>query len=199
MEKYTAYESRMTWKLRRYKAILFVLIAILYSSNTYAEHSWNFKTAPVSDALGIYNIEVDYAIHPSFTLGAAYYGFDYELSDTLYESDAAGLRVNYYFDSVQNGGWLLSLSGLWGSFDISELNDTDGNRYNASISTNIYTLLISYQAVWDNFNLTTGIGMSYWSLPETVTGYNGINTYPINTSLLSGTIPNAELMLGWRF
>ena len=164
-----------------------------------AESNWNIRTAPISDALGIYNVEVDYTLNEKFTIGPMYYHFDYELSDTTYQSDAVGLRLNYFFNGVKNGGWLLGLSGLYGTFDISEVRASDGLNYSASLSTRIFTGMLSYQAVWDSFNITSGIGMSYFSLPETVVAANNTLIYTVDTSLLSGATPNLEFTLGWRF
>lgn len=47
-----------------------------------ADSNWNLRTAPVSDAIGIYNVELDYKVSDKFTLGPMFYHFDYELSDT---------------------------------------------------------------------------------------------------------------------
>ncbi len=168
-------------------------------SSVYADQSWNIRTAPVSDSIGIYNLELDYSIAEKYTIGPMVYHFDYELSDVQYESTAIGLRGNYYFRNVRDGGWLIGLSALYGSFTISEVNPSDNQRYYADISTRIYTLVLSYQAMWEHFNITTGIGVSYFSLPETVVGQIGSASLPINTSFLSGTVPNAEFTLGWRF
>ena len=188
-------QSTAVW---RYRLVIY-LTALILTSPVYADQNWNIRTAPVSDSIGIYNLELDYTLGEKFTIGPMVYRFDYELSDTTYESTAVGVRLNYYFRKVHDGGWLLGLSGLYGTFSISEINTSDNRRYYVDVSTRIYTLMLSYQALWENFNITTGIGVSYFSLPETVIGQNGGASLPINTSFLSGTLPNAEFTLGWRF
>ncbi len=124
---------------------LMSFIAIMHIAK--AESGWNLRTAPVSDAMGIYNVELDYKVSDKFTLGPMYYNFDYELSDTTYRRDALGIRLNYYFSGVKKGGWLLGLSGLFGTFEISEVRASDGLNYASSTSTRIYTGMFSYQAV----------------------------------------------------
>ena len=171
----------MIWKCRH---IIFVML-MATASTVYADQNWNIRTAPVSDSIGIYNLELDYSIAEKYTIGPMVYHFDYELSDVQYESTAIGLRGNYYFRNVRDGGWLIGLSALYGSFTISEVNPSDNQRYYADISTRIYTLVLSYQAMWEHFNITTGIGVSYFSLPETVVGQIGSASLPINTSFLS--------------
>ena len=184
--------------MKRYVLIIMVsFIACIQAVK--AESNWNIRTAPISDAIGIYNIEADYTLSEKFTLGPMYYHFNYELSDTTYKSDSVGLRINYFFKGVKRGGWLLGLSGLYGTFDISETRPSDDVNFSASLSTRIYTGMLSYQAMWENFNITTGIGMSYFSIPETVVAVNGFDVYAIDTSLLSGSTVNAEFTLGWRF
>lgn len=182
------------------KIMLITLVSfIVMFKGAKAESNWNLRTAPISDAIGIYNVELDYTLSDKFTIGPMYYHFDYELSDTTYKSDALGLRLNYFFKGVKNGGWLLGLSGLFGTFDISEVRVADGVKFSSSTSTRIFTGMLSYQAVWDSFNITTGIGMSSFSLPETVVATNGGDSYTVDTSLLSGTTPNFEFTVGWRF
>ena len=74
-----------------------------------------------------------------------------------------------------------------------------GLVYSTSSAMRIYTALFSYQAMWDSFNLTFGVGGSYFAFPETVSGINGVDVLTISTSFLSGFLPNAELSVGWRF
>lgn len=161
------------------------------------DYSYNLKTAPVSNLIGIVNVELDIAVSEHYTLGPSYLGFNYDRSDVNYDSDAFGIRANYYFDKALSGGWLLSLSATYGDFEISK---TDNNiNYSTNTATRIYTALAGYQAMWKHFNLTFGIGASYFSLPSTVTAVEGVDILEINTSFLSGVVPNAEFTLGWRF
>jgi len=174
-------------------------MAILASTTTaHAEDSrFNIKTAPVSALIGITNVELDIAVSDHFTAGPLYAGFNFEHSNVDYDADAFGFRINYYFNKALSGGWLLSLSGLYGDFKISEENN--GITYSATTATRAYTALFSYQAMWTHFNMTFGLGASYFSLPNTVTAVEGVDVLNIDTSFLSGTVPNAEFTIGWRF
>ncbi|HEY9051404.1 MAG TPA: DUF3575 domain-containing protein [Gammaproteobacteria bacterium] len=177
---------------------IFTLACLINFQTAHAnDYSYNLKTAPVSDLIGIVNVELDIAVSEHFTLGPSYLGFNYEHSEVDYDSDAFGIRANYYFNKALSGGWLLSLSATYGDFEISK---TDNNiNYSTNTATRIYTALAGYQAMWNHFNLTFGIGASYFSLPSTVTAVEGVDILEINTSFLSGVVPNAEITLGWRF
>jgi hypothetical protein len=179
--------------------IFLTLALIAIAHGALADYRWNIRTSPVSDAIGIYNFELDYRLNDKFTLGPSFYHFDYELSGVNYDSTAVGIRGNYFFRSVQQGGWLIGMSALYGIFSISQLNSSDSQVYSVDVSTHIYTLMLSYQAVWDNFNITSGAGIAYFTLPNTVVGQQGGGSLSIDTSFLSGTVPTIEFSLGWRF
>ena len=190
--------EKMDNKMRNKITSILALIALLTVQTVSAkENMFNIKTAPISDLIGIVNVEMDIAVSEHYTLGPSYLGFNYEHSDVDYDADSFGVRGNYYFDRALAGGWLLSLSALYGDFEISE--ESGGITYSTTTSTRIYSALVGYQAMWNHFNLTFGVGASYFSLPETVIGVQGVNTLSINTSFLSGVFPNAEMTLGWRF
>lgn len=177
--------------------IFAIAILINHQTTLASDYAYNLKTAPISDLIGIVNVELDIAVSEHYTLGPSYLGFNYDHSDVNYDSDAFGIRANYYFDKALSGGWLLSLSATYGDFEISK---TDNNiNYSTTTATRIYTALAGYQAMWKHFNLTFGIGASYFSLPSTVTAVEGVDILEINTSFLSGVVPNVEMTLGWRF
>lgn len=184
----------------RIKSILLLLL-LSQTPVLAGEGDWNVRTSPIMNLIGIYNLEVDYAITPQWTLGPLLNDFDFEYSDTEVDSFMYGVRANYYLDSALDGGWVASLSATYGSIDISEPGTISGVEvdYTASTSVRVYTALFSYQAMWDSFNMMFGLGATYFSLPETVFGINGVNKIPISTSFISGVLPNAEFSLGWRF
>ena len=157
----------------------------------------NIRTAPVSDLIGIGNVEVDYAITHNFTVGPTLYRFNAEFANTNYENSLYGGRVSYYFKEALAGGWLASVTAAYGQFKVTR--EVGGQEFSTNTNMHVYTALFSYQAMWDHFNITTGIGASYFSLPETVVGYSGVDVLTINTSFMSGVVPNAEFMLGWKF
>ena len=173
-----------------------ILLVISFDAAATGE-KFNIRTAPVSDLIGIYNAELDYKISDSFTVGPTLHSFNYTRDNTKYSNLLLGGRVNYYFGTALEGGWLASLSAGYGSFDVSR--ESGGLVYSTSSAMRIYTALFSYQAMWDSFNLTFGVGGSYFAFPETVSGINGVDVLTISTSFLSGFLPNAELSVGWRF
>lgn len=177
---------------------ILALLALITTSAAHAQdYMFNIKTAPISDLIGIVNVEMDIAVSEHFTVGPSYLGFNYEHSDVDYDANSFGVRGNYYFNRALSGGWLVSLSALYGDFDISE--QSAGITYSTTTSTRIYSALFGYQAMWNHFNLTFGLGASYFSMPSTVTAVEGSDLLEIDTSFLSGILPNAELTLGWRF
>lgn len=179
-----------------YRFVLFISIFI-FSPGSYASDLFNIKTAPITDIIGISNIEVDIKVSEHFTLGPSYSGFNYEFSDVDLDGNFFGVRANYYFNEALSGGWLIGMSAIFGDFTISETNA--GIEYSTTTNTRIISALFSYQAMWDHFNLTFGLGASYFSLPKTVTAASGVNLFDIDTSFISGIVPNAELTVGWRF
>lgn len=172
-------------------------IAMITSAQAEDLGRFNVKTAPVSALIGITNVELDIAMSEHFTLGPMYAGFNFDHSDVNYDANALGVRVNYYFDKALAGGWLFSLSAFYGDFEISQ--EDQGINYSTTTATRAYTALFSYQAMWKHFNLTFGLGASYFSLPSTVTAVEGVDVLTIDTSFLSGATPNAEFTVGWRF
>lgn len=184
--------------MRLKEKILLYLVALTPVNNVNASDSiFNIKTAPVSALIGISNVELDIAVDEHFTVGPLYAGFNFEHSDVDYDADAFGLRVNYYFDQALSGGWLFGVSAFYGDFEITEVDA--GITYSTTTSTRAYTALFSYQAMWKHFNLTFGLGASYFSLPSNITAVEGIDVLEIDTSFLSGISPNAEFTVGWRF
>lgn len=155
------------------------------------------RTAPISDLIGIGNVEIDYAITRKFAVGPTVYRYNAEFSNTNYQNSLYGGRISYYFNEALEGGWLASVTASFGKFKITR--ESGGKEYEIAMDLRVYTALLSYQAMWDHFNITTGFGASYFTLPETVIGYSGIDVLTIDTSFLSGFTPNAEFMLGWRF
>lgn len=169
------------------------------SNDLEADHGnrFNLKVAPISALVGITNVELDVVLNEHYTIGPSYAGFDFDHSDVDYDADAFGVRVNYYFNRSLSGGWLIGVSALYGDFEISQ--EKDGITYTNTLATRAYTALFSYQAMWDHFNMTFGIGASYFSLPSSVTAVEGFDVLTIDTSFISGMSPNAEITLGWRF
>lgn len=173
------------------------LILILFSVTSFAGSTLNIKTAPIYDAVGISNIEIDIKVSEKFTVGPSYSGFNYEHSNTDLDADFFGIRANYYFDKALSSGWLIGLSASFGDFTISEIDN--GITFSTTTSTRIYSLLLSRQSMWDSFNITYGLGVSYFSLPSTITAVEGVDLLEINTSFISGIVPNLELTFGWKF
>jgi hypothetical protein len=192
-------ESKSRDLLMKTRIAIFVLLTLLGGVVSAADNKFNLRTTPVSDAFGIVNIDLDYAVSKNITLGPTLTYFDYEVSDITFESTMFGVRLNYFFNEALAGGMFASFGGSFGNFDISEVNTSNSLRYSSSSSVRIYTALLGYQAMWDNFNITFGGGASYISLPETVLGVNEIDTFSIDTSTLSGVVPNVELTMGWSF
>jgi len=187
-------------KIFKYSASLsLTFCSIGFNAEAYAgDRTFNIRTAPVSDLIGIVNLEGDIAVSKRITLGPSYTGFNYKYKEIRFDSDAYGLRANYYLTrNVLEGGWIASLSGSYGRFKISK--DINNVEYSASVSTRFYTALISYQAMWRHFNMTFGLGASYFSLPSTIVGVGGADVAEIDTSFASGVVPNAEFTLGWSF
>lgn len=176
--------------------LLTLVVTLACSINT-AQAEFNIKTSPLSAAIGISNVELDIKVSEHFTVGPSYSGFNYEHSDVNFGSNAYGVRANYYFGKALKGGWLVGMSATYGDFTISQTDS--GSEYSTKTSTRVYTALFEYQAMWNHFNMTFGIGASYFSLPGTVTGYSGVDLLEIDTSFLSGLLPNAEFTVGWRF
>ena len=164
-----------------------------------AKGDFNLKTAPISDFIGIANIEAEYAFSDKMTVGPSFSRFDLEVSDITYENTLYGVRFNYYLHQALESSWLIGISALFGDFDISEKRESDALTFSTSTSVRIYTAMFSYQAMWSNFNMAFGLGYTYISLPETVIATNDIETVSLDTSFLSGGLPNAEITLGWRF
>lgn len=184
--------------MRNNITMILALIALMNVNAVNAsDNMFNIKTAPVSGLIGIANVELDIAVSEHFTVGPSYTGFNFEHSDVDYDADAFGVRANYYFDKALAGGWLFGLTATYGDFEISK--ESSGLTFTATTATRVYTALFGYQAMWDHFNLTFGLGASYFSLPGTVTAVEGVDVLEINTSFLSGVTPNAEFTLGWRF
>ena len=109
---------------------IFTLACLINFQTAHAnDYSYNLKTAPVSDLIGIVNVELDIAVSEHFTLGPSYLGFNYEHSEVDYDSDAFGIRANYYFNKALSGGWLLSLSATYGDFEISKTDNNINYRH----------------------------------------------------------------------
>lgn len=160
----------------------------------------SINTGPISDLVGIANFEVDYAFHPKWTGGGSFYTFDYDISDVNFDSNMGGVRFKYYMTrEVLEGGWIASVSATHANTEISEARPSDGLEFAADVSSSVYTAMISYQAMWNHFNITTGFGFSYFTFPETTTVIEGIDVYSIDTSFVGGFSPNAEFRIGWRF
>ncbi len=177
-------------------AVVFLWCVMLSPAHA-GQGDFNIRTAPVSALIGIGNVEIDYAVTSKFAIGPTVYRYNVEISHTDFQNSLYGGRLSYYFKEAMEGGWLASLTASFGKFKVTR--DISGREFSTSTSTRVYTALISYQAMWKHFNITTGIGASYFSLPETVIGYSGIDILTIDTSFLSGYTPNAEFMIGWRF
>ena len=185
--------------MRNNITMILALVALMTVNTVNAsDNMFNIKTAPVSALIGISNLELDIAVSEHFTLGPSYTGFNFEHSDVDYDADAFGVRANYYFDRALAGGWLFGLSASYGDFVITKENNL-GITFTATAATRAYTVLFSYQAMWNHFNMTFGLGASYFSLPSTMTAVEGVDILEIDTSILSGVTPNAEFTVGWRF
>lgn len=184
--------------MRNNITMILALVALMTVNTVNAsDNMFNIKTAPVSAMFGIWNVELDIAVSEHFTLGPSYTGFNFEHSDVDYDADAFGVRANYYFDRALAGGWLFALSATYGDFEITEVSA--GITFTETIATRAYTALLSYQAMWNHFNMTFGLGASYFSLPSSITAVEGVDVLVIDTSFLSGVMPNAEFTVGWRF
>lgn len=125
----------------------------------------NFRVGPLHALLGIADVEVDFGVSDSFTLGPmfSYINRNLEFSDSTLgayrvQAESFGLRGNWYFSGKRfSQGAYLAPFILYGHAKVSGSSGASSNLEGEGSGFGLGAL-IGYQWVWETFNINLGGG-----------------------------------------
>jgi hypothetical protein len=164
---------------------------------------FDFRFSPIGLIVGSFDVYVDVAIAPEWTIGPALQYWHFSInsgSDFTSSFDitayALGVRANWFQNGVYTDGLYIGPSVKYANVTL-KTSDSNGS-VSGSVSGVLVGALIGYGWFWNSFNMMLGAGANLGvgnSNNVTVTGSSG-NTTTTSTSL-SGL--DLEFSLGWTF
>ncbi|MFC2092232.1 DUF3575 domain-containing protein, partial [Elusimicrobiota bacterium] len=163
---------------------------------------------PIGLLLGLFNVEVNFAIQPNLSVPVRASYFSLESGDDEFTMTGIGAGARYYFKGEAVNGWYVG--GLL-NYNLIKLDVTTVDivgfslvEYTGSATSSAvgYGALIGYQSIWDSgFTFDTGVGVQMINIAEIdldVESDLGLEQEYTSDSF-SGTVPIIQLSIGYAF
>ncbi|HXH29444.1 MAG TPA: hypothetical protein VNJ01_01405 [Bacteriovoracaceae bacterium] len=168
---------------------------LLLSTGAWAET--NVRVSPLGLLIGSADVEVDFKISPSVTLGPTFQFLSLDSEGFDVSAYSVGIRSNIFLNGeVFKSGWYV---GPVAKYINVKVEDTDNSSSNleGSASGLMVAVILGYQWMWESFNINLGVGPGHSFIDEIrVTDNAGYDeTYEGS----GGFVLPIEFMLGWKF
>ena len=166
----------------------------VYASASSA-HSFNLRMDPLSLLLGVANVDMDFKLSKSITLGPTLAYLSNSIGTTTYTAYSVGVRMNFYpgGEALEESGWYIGPSVKYVSAK------AEVGTKSASLSGGALTTVGGYHWMWDSFNLMLGGGFVATSFPNKVTVKDSNGTQEEVSVGAIGTGASLEATLGFAF
>ena len=159
-----------------------------------SDHNFNLTFAPISLLVGLVQLEGEYKVSPSWTVGLDYLSWNLTIGNWGLKALGYGAQATWYSNGVYRSSWYLTPT-------IQSLSVTAS--YSSSISSGSATATALYGGVvggygwfWHSFDLNLGLSLiqGLGSTSVTVSDSSG-NKYSQTFPLSAGI----EFRIGWTF
>ncbi len=167
----------------------------VYASSTSA-YSMNLRMDPLSLLVGIANVDMDFKLSKSITLGPTLAYLNRTVGTLKSTAYSVGIRMNFYpgGEALESHGWYIgpSLKYVTAKAEVGTKS--------AELSGGSLTTVGGYHWMWDSFNLMVGGGFVATSFPNKVTVKDSSNGTQEEVSVSAiGTGATIEATLGFAF
>lgn len=166
-----------------------------------SSHQMNLRFNPIGLAIGVFNFNFDYAIHPEWTVGpeVAYMNRTVGKESALIEDITIkgfqiGVRANWHRNGVFNDGLYVGPSLHYASVTAST-SDAAG-KVEGTANAILASGLVGYGWFWDSFNILLGGGITVPLGNAQVEVKDSAGT-TVKSNISSGAA--LEFSLGWAF
>ncbi len=165
-------------------------------ASTANPHSVNLRMDPVSLLGGVANVDLDFRLSNTITLGPTLEYLNNSVGTVTYSAYSVGVRMNFYpgGEALAESGWYIGPSLKYVSAKAEVGSKT------ASLSGGALTTVGGYHWMWDSFNMMLGGGFVATSFPNKVTVKDSANGSTEEVSVGAvGTGATIEFALGFAF
>lgn len=186
--------------IRFLMSLVFVL-SFAQNSNASSEDNFNFRFNPVFLLVGMVDLNLDYKIHPNWTLGpeVSYWNYKDTHTEGYYDMRlirySVGARANWFKSGVYNSSFYIAPALNYVHAKAKTLDTSTPAEGTAEGL--VATAIFGYSWFWDSFNMMLGGGLNVTvgDGKVKVTDSSGRTT----ESRLDGYGLAFEYSLGWTF
>lgn len=158
----------------------------------------NLRIDPLNTLIGTANVQLDFGIADTWTLGPSIRYIDRTIDDFETSAYGLGIRANYYFNrKVFTQGWYLGPSLGYASAKVKTDDGLGGDLEGTGTGVTA-AVIAGYQWMWESFNINLGAGPAYTTIGD-ITVETDDGNYKEEFDGLSGVDIALEFTLGWKF
>ncbi len=177
---------------------LLLALGLFLLLTSFASAAVNFRFSPLAIASGTANLELDFELAKSWSLGPSISYLSHEDNDYDVTGYSIGIRGNYYFGrDVFTQGWYLGPSLHYASVEVEE-NTIFWGTLSGKATGFALGVMAGYQWIWESFNMMLGGGPVYYTI-DSVTIESSDGTYEESYEGMDGASLALEFTLGWKF
>lgn len=141
------------------------LLLICCSNSVYAEStdSLNFRFGPLATVFGVADMNLDYRLSPSWTLGPSFSYLNLRLLDVQLRGMSFGVEANYFISGAFRNSAYIDFGFATTDIEASAKSST-GEIASATANGMNYFVGGGYHWFWGSFNLNLGLNVGTTSI-----------------------------------